>query len=90
MNPNATSKNQNQAGHPRKNRFEAGPAQRKINRGHSQRVTNQQPNASTRNQSSANGWQSRQSSIINVDRKKRSFSLLIPLFTELSFRARKA
>jgi len=66
INVNATSKDPNQAGCPRKNRFKARPAERQINRGYRQRIANQQPNSSTWNQSSANGRQSWQSSIIDV------------------------
>jgi len=55
----------NQAGHPRTNRVEAAPAERKINRGHSQGYPHQQLNSSPRNQSTTYRRQSRQSTINN-------------------------
>jgi len=55
----------NQTGHPRKNRLEAAPAERQINRGYRQEYPHQQLNSSPRNQGTTYRRQSRQSTINN-------------------------
>src|SRR5512136_610613 len=65
MTGNATksAEEPNQAWHPRKNRLEAGPGERQINRGLRQGCPHQQFNSSPRNQGTTSRWQSGQSTI---------------------------